>query len=126
MPRAKVPPGRRCSSPVSNASSCRGANFNCRAACSRVRPAAWRARASVANAVSLILAALQRLRLARGREAAPQLVRVGELGGALAEVALDAQGEPQRLRGRLDQIGVAREELARLAVPSLPIAQLRG
>src|SRR5688572_24328227 len=63
---------------------------------------------------SVKAAPLQRLVLRRAGESAPQLVGVGLLRYAAAELALDAQREPQRLRARLTKLVVARNEAPRL------------
>jgi len=46
------------------------------------------------------------------------------LGNALAELALDAQREPQRFGAGRDQLVVLRHELARLVEAALPVADL--
>src|SRR5262245_21605533 len=102
MPRAKVAPGSASKRSCSSASSWRGENLSCCATSASARPRASRAAASscptpLATTPSVILALLQELELGRGREAAPQLVGERLLGHALAQPALDAQGEPQRL-----------------------------
>src|SRR5258706_16282532 len=115
MPRAKVPLGRSSKRSCSMASICRAANLSCRAMSAIDRPSAARpfasssptptpARASATSVLSVIFPALQLLVLARGGKAPPQLGRVAGFGNAFAELALDAQAEPQRLRRRLDEL----------------------
>src|SRR5574341_829699 len=129
MPRAKVPAGRRSKRSCSSASIWRAPNLSCRATSSTVRPSARRAAANVsptpspapARVVSsVIVTALQQLVFARSGVAASQLVGVARLGDALAELALDPQREPQRLRRRLDQLVEAQYQLARLVEAALP------
>src|SRR3954467_8937501 len=98
MPRTKVPPGRSSKRSCSSASSCRGANLRLCATSLIESPcasrAAFRQAPTSAAIASVILASLQRLILGRVREAPAQLVGVALLGGALAALALDAQGQP--------------------------------
>src|SRR6185503_3642056 len=127
MPRAKVPPGSSSKRSSSSASSWRGANLSCCATCPRPSPSASRAARSSAPipAASVKLAPLQRLVFERVGEAPAQLVGIALLGDALAEPALDAQREPQRLRVGGDQLVVARHQLPRLAHVALAVADLR-
>src|SRR4051812_20931960 len=129
MPRANVPVGRSSKRPCSSASICRAANFSCWATSATARPAAWRARASstptsAGAAVSVIFPALELLVLARAREAAPQLIGEARLDEALAELALDAQREPERLGSRLDQLVIARHEAPGVLEVVLAVADL--
>src|SRR5688572_18220615 len=137
MPRANVPLGRSSKRSCSMASMCRAANFRCCATSGIDRPCATRALASSAPtpaapslawaaasltpAASVILSALQLLVLARGGKAPPQLVREIRFRVALAELALDAQREPQRFGRRFDDPVVAADELARVLQVSLAI-----
>src|SRR5688500_12099787 len=118
MPRAMVGPGSAPKRSCSSASSWRGANLSCCATSASARPCASRACASSAPtpvaAVSVKRVSLQRLRLRRVGIAPSQLGGEVALGDALAELALDAQREPQRLRAGRDQLVVARDELPRL------------
>src|SRR5258708_4764491 len=128
MPRAKVPPGKRSKRSCSSASSWRGANFSCCATSETDNPRASRALFSSAPTASVIFTPLQRLVLARGGEAPAQLVGVALLGDAFAELALYAQGQPQRFGIRRHELVITRNQLARvgnipLALPDL--AQLR-
>src|SRR5919106_1594734 len=122
MPRAKVAPGSASKCSCSSASSWRGANLSCCATSASARPQASRAAASSwpTPVISLILAALQRAVFVRVREAPAQLVGERLLLEALAQPALDAQREPQRLGARVDELVVARDELARLSDVPLP------
>src|SRR5207248_4725744 len=69
----------------------------------------------------VILSPLQRLVFGRPREPPAQLVGVALLGNAFPEASLNAQREPQRLRGWGDELVVARDELARLLDAALAI-----
>src|SRR5258707_14411747 len=117
MPRANVPLGRASKRSCSIASICRAANLSCCATSAIDNPSAVRAAArsaptpagatgsatvSAASAASVIFSALQLLVLARRRKTPPQLVREARLRDPFPELALDAQGEPQRLCGRFD------------------------
>src|SRR2546426_2949231 len=128
MPRAIVAPGSRSKRSCSSASSWRGANFSCCATSVISSPHASRARSSSSptpvTADSVKAAPLQRLVLGGAGEAPAQLVGVRLLGDALAELALDAQREPQRLGAGRDQLVVLRHELARLVEAALPVADL--
>src|SRR2546425_4104686 len=129
MPRTKVPPGSRSKRSCSSASSCRGANFNCCATSEIDSPRASRAAFSPAPmdslvASSVIFPPLQRLVFARAREAPAQLVGVALLGDALAQFAFYAQSEPQRFGAWRHQLVITRNELARVADITLPIADL--
>src|SRR5438309_2134093 len=101
MPRAIVAPGSRSKRSCSSASSWRGANFSCCATSVMSSPHASRARSSSSptpvTADSVKASPLQRLVLGGAWEAPAQLVGVRLLGDALAELAFDAQREPQRL-----------------------------
>src|SRR5688572_950199 len=126
MPRAIVGPGRRSKRSSSSDSIWRGANLSCCATSSMARP--WASRASRRRAptpVSSVKAApLQRLVLGRAGKAAPQLVGVGLLRNAAAELALDAQRKPQRFRARLPELVVAGHEAPRLVHLALLVADL--
>src|SRR5258706_3558494 len=137
MPRAKVPPGRAPKRSCSSASSCRAATLSCCATSVSERPCSSRRRASSAPtplaaaapalmSASLILARLQRPVLGRARIAPAQLVGEALLGDALAELALDPQREPQRFRGRRDELVVARHQPARVVHLALAVADLAG
>src|SRR5688572_253733 len=127
MPRVMVGPGSASKRSCSRASSWRGMNFSCCATSASARPRASRAAASSwpTPVRSVILAALQRLEFPRLRKAAAQLVGVGLLGDPLAELALDAQREPERLGARRRDLVVARDELARIVHAALAVADLR-
>src|SRR5438309_1941221 len=94
----------------------------------RSSPHACRARSSSSPTPvtddSVKAAPLQRLVLGGAGEAPAQLVGVRLLGNALAELALDAQREPQRFGAGRDQLVVLRHELARLVEAALPVADL--
>src|SRR3989441_4719423 len=128
MPRAIVAPGSRSKRSCSSASSWRGANFSCCATSVISSPHACRARSSSSPTPvtddSVKAAPLQRLVLRGAGEAPAQLVGVRLLVNALAELALDAQREPQRLGAGRDQLVVLRHELARLVEAALPVADL--
>src|SRR5256885_6715758 len=128
MPRAIVAPGSRSKRSCSSASSWRGANFSCCATSVISSPHACRARSSSSPTPvtddSVKAAPLQRLVLGGAGEAPAQLVGIRLLGNALAELALDAQREPQRLGAGRDQLVVLRHELARLVEAALPVADL--
>src|SRR5258708_32899461 len=124
MPRTKVPRGGRSKRSCSRPSSGRGANLSCCAASEPDRPRASRALFSSAPTASVIFTPLQRLVLARGGEAPAQLVGVALLGDAFAELALYAQGQPQRFRIRRHQLVIARNQLARVVNIPLAIADL--
>src|SRR5688572_28838429 len=127
MPRVMVWPGSASIFSCSSASSWRGANLSCCATSASASPRASRAAASSrpTPVFSVILTAHQRLIFARLRVAAAQLVRVRLLGDALAELALDAQREPQRFGARRHELVVARHHFARVADVALPVADLR-
>src|SRR5262245_53827827 len=111
MPRAKVPPGRSSKRSASSASSWRRPNFSCCATSGSPSPRSCRAAARAAPtlpAASLIVPALQLAELLRAGEAPAELRGVALLGDALAQLALDAQREPQRLGARRDDLVVAR------------------
>src|SRR5687768_14083336 len=116
MPRAMVGPGRRSNLSCSSASSWRGAYLSCAATSAMASPFASRARASSAptDRESVKVAFLQRLVLRRRRVQAAQLVGEALLRRALAELALDAQREPQRFRARRNDLVEARHQAARL------------
>src|SRR5258706_15242565 len=116
MPRANVPLGRASKRSCSIASIWRAANLSCCATSAIDRPSAARAAASsaptpaavsvaatvsVASAASVILSALQLLVLARSGKTPPQLVCEVRFRDSFPKLALDAQGEPQRLGRRL-------------------------
>src|SRR6185436_7035021 len=128
MPRAKVAPGSAENCSCSSASSWRGANLSCCATSASASPRASRAAASSCptpvRAASVKLASLKRLVFRRLGKTAAQLVGERLLLRALAQAALDAQREPQRLGGRCHHLVVARDQLARLAVIALPVADL--
>src|SRR5574339_11718 len=126
MPRVKVAPGSASRFSCSSASSWRGENLSCCATSESASPRSSRTAASSwpTPVFSVILPALQRQEFRRPREAAPQLVCQGLLLQALAELALDAHPEPQRLGARRDQLVVARHQLARLAHVALAVADL--
>src|SRR2546430_15062104 len=128
MPRAIVAPGSRSKRSCSSASSWRGANFSCCATSVISSPHARRARSSSSPTPvtddSVKAAPLQRLVLGGAGEAPAQLVGVRLLGNALAELALDAQREPQRFGAGRDQLVVLRHSLARLVEAALPVADL--
>src|SRR5919197_1487542 len=124
MPRTRGPPGSASKRPASSASTCRGASLSWCATSETVSPSASRALLSSAPTASVILTPLQRLVLRRAGEAAPELVAIALLGAALAEPALDAQCEPQRLGARRHELVVLRDELARVLRPALPVADL--
>src|SRR5688572_20924372 len=126
MPRAMVAPGSASKFSCSSASSCRGANLSCCATSARASPRASRAAASSCPTPvsSVIGSPLQRLVLGRLRIAPAQLVGERLLLQPVAELALDAQREPQRLRARIDQLIVARDELASVAHVALAVADL--
>src|SRR5829696_9343699 len=129
MPRAKVAPGRASKRSCSSASSWRGANLRLWATSASARPRASRAAASswptpVMATASVILASLERLVFGGVRIAPAQLGGEGLLGDALAQAALDAHREPQRLgAGRVDLV-VARHQAARLPHAALAVADL--
>src|SRR5947209_1560650 len=100
MPRAKVPPGSRSKRSCSSAS---------------------RALFSSAPTASVIFAPLQPLVFARGGEAPAQLVGIALLGDAFAQLALYAQGEPQRFGVRRHELVIARNQLARVVNISLAV-----
>src|SRR5438067_6430699 len=124
MPRAKVPPGRRSKRSCSSASSWRGANLSCCATSETDRPRASRAFFSSAPTASVIFTSLQPLVLARAGKAPAQLVGIALLGDALAELALYAQGQPQRFGVRRHQLVITRNQLARVVNIALAIADL--
>src|SRR5260221_12298619 len=128
MPRTKVPRGRTSKRSCSSASSCRAANLSCCATSVSASPRSSRRRASSAptplRTASVIQAPLQRPILGRVRIAPAELVGEALLGDALAEPALDAQREPQRLRARRDELVVARHQPARFGDLALAIADL--
>src|SRR5256886_14239944 len=128
MPRAIVAHGRRSKRSCSSASSWRGANFSCCATSVSSGRHACRARSSSSPTPvaddSVKAAPLQRLVLGGAGKAPAQLVGIRLLGNALAELALDAQREPQRLGAGRDQLVVLRHELARLVEAALPVADL--
>src|SRR6185503_3347300 len=131
MPRTKVPPGSCSKRSCSSASSWRAANLSCCATSVSARPRSSRARASsaptpltAAAAASVILAPLQQTMLGRRRKAPAQLDGERLLGDALAQAALDAQREPERLGARVDELVVARHQAARLVDVALAIADL--
>src|SRR2546423_15060243 len=127
MPRANVPPGRRSKRSCSSASSWRAANFSCCATSLRSSPRSSRARCSsppTLKATSVIVATLQRAVLGRAGIAPAQLVCVALLGNALAEPALDAQREPQRLGRRRRNLVEVADQLARALDIALPVADL--
>src|SRR5258708_21305342 len=124
MPRTKVPPGSRSKRSRSRAWSWGGGNLSWWATSETDRPRASRALFSSAPTASVIFTPLQRLVLARGGEAPAQLVGVALLGDAFAELALYAQGQPQRFRIPRHQLVITRNQLARvvnvrLAIPDL-------
>src|SRR5947208_1749442 len=129
MPRTKVPPGRRSKRSCSSASICRGANLSCWATSEIDSARASRAAFNPAPMDSLITGSvivppLQRLIFARAREAPAQLVGIALLADALAQPAFYAQGEPQRFGAWRHQLVITRNELARVADITLPIADL--
>src|SRR3954468_23572704 len=125
MPRAMVGPGSSSKRSASSDSIWRGMNFSCCATSASVRPCAWRASASALPTPSSVkLPSLERLVLSGVREAAPQLVGVAHFGGALAAAALDTHREPERFRGRRDELVMPRNEAARFGHVALAIADL--
>src|SRR3954462_5231672 len=124
MPRTKVTPGNCSKRSSSSASTWRGASFRWWATSDIVSPSRSRAFLSSAPTGSVILPPLQRLVFGRPGETPAQLVGVALLGHALAQVPLDAQCQPERLRGRRDELVVTRDQLARLLVAALPVADL--
>src|SRR6266566_428132 len=126
MPRAIVGPGSRSKRSCSSDSIWRGANLSCCATSSMASPRDSRACLSSAPmpSSSVKAAPLQRLLFGRLREAPAQLVGVALFGHALAELALDAQRKPQRLRARLGELVVAGHELAGVLDGALPVADL--
>src|SRR6185503_564285 len=128
MPRAKVAPGSCSKCSASRASRWRGANLRLCATSLNASPCASRAAASSCPTpvmtASVILALEERLVFRRLGIAAAQLVGEALLGHALAEPALDAQREPQRLGARRDDLVVLGHELAGLADPALLVADL--
>src|SRR5687767_5694125 len=126
MPRAIVGPGRRSNLSCSRASSWRGANLSSAATSAIAMPFASRARASSAptERESVKVTLLQGLIFSRRREGAAQLVGEALLGDALAQLALDAQGEPQRLGAGQHQLVEARHQPPRLVELALAIADL--
>src|SRR5918999_2115145 len=126
MPRAMVAPGSASKFSCSSASSWRGANLSCCATSARARPRASRAAASSwpTPVISVIGAPLQRLVLGRSRVTPAQLVCERLLLQPVAELALDTQRKPKRLRPRVDELVVPRDELARLADVALAVADL--
>src|SRR6266850_7067793 len=129
MPRTKVPPGRSSKRSCSSASSCRGANLSCWASSEMESPRASRAALSEAPTDSVlwgsvIFPPLQRLVLARAREAPAQLVGIALLGDALAQLAFYPQGEPQRFGAWRHQLVITRNQLARVVEVALPVADL--
>src|SRR3954469_2761672 len=133
MPRTKVPPGSSSKRSASSASSWRCPNFSCCATCVTASPCSSRARLSSGPApalgpaplwTSVKVPPLQCLELRGARETPAQLVGERLLGDALAEPALDAQREPQRFRGRLHHLVVARHELPRRDHVALVVADL--
>src|SRR5256885_5445184 len=125
MPRTKVPPGSASKRSSSSASRWRWANFSCWATSASARPRLCRALASASPTpqatASVKIPSLHRLILGRAGEAAPQLARIAQSRGALAELALDAQPEPERLGARRHELVVARDQPARLLHPPLAI-----
>src|SRR5690349_23032876 len=123
MPRVNVAPGRASRFSCSSASSWRGENLSCCATSEGARPRSSRTAASSCPTpvFSVILPALQRLEFLRRRIAAAQLVGQRLLLQALAELALDAHREPERLGARRDQLVVARHEPARFAHVALVV-----
>src|SRR5258708_35162713 len=111
MPGAKVLRGKRSTRSCSSASSWRGANLSCCATSETDNPRASRALFSSAPTASVIFTPLQRLVLARGGEAPAQLVGVALLGDAFAELALYAQGQPQRFGIRRHELVITRNQL---------------
>src|SRR5688572_27346754 len=129
MPRAKVAPGRASKRSCSSASSWRGANLRLCATSARASPRASRAAASswptpVMATASVILASLERLVFGGIGITPAQLVGEGLLGHALAQAALDAYRQPQRLGAWRGDLVVARHQLARLAHAALAVADL--
>src|SRR3954453_114839 len=120
MPRTKVTPGSCSKRSSSSASTWRGASFRWWATSDIVSPSRSRAFLSSAPTGSVILPPLQRLVFGRPGETPAQLVGVALLGHALAQVPLDAQCQPERLRGRRDELVVTRDQLSRLLVTALP------
>src|SRR5687767_5821708 len=115
MPRAMVGPGRRSNLSCSSASSWRGANLSSAATSAIAMPFASRARANPAPTESSVkVTPLQRLVFGRGREAAAQLVGEALLRRALAELALDAYREPERLGVRRHHLVEAQDKAPRL------------
>src|SRR4051812_13194796 len=121
MPRTKVIPGSCAKRSSSSASTWRGASLRWCATSETVSPCSSRARFSSAPTASVILPPLQRLVFGRPGEAPAQLIGVALLGDAFAEAPLDTQCEPERLRGRGDELVVARDQLARLVDAALAI-----
>src|SRR5712664_1795758 len=128
MPRAIVGPGSESKRSASIASSWRVMNLRCCATSVSASPCACRASASAlptpSAASSVIFASLKGLIFRRAGEAAAQLVGIAGFGDALARLAFDAQGEPERLCVRAHQLVVARYELARLVHPALAVADV--
>src|SRR5579862_581660 len=128
MPRAKVPAGSSSKRSCSSVSIWRTENFSCCATSARDNRSPARACASSSptplpgSTPSVIVPALQRLELARGGVAPPQLVAGGRLRKAVAELVLDAHHEPQRFRRRLDDLVVLAHQLARLLEAALAVA----
>src|SRR5918911_4266242 len=128
MPRANVTPGSCSKRSSSIASTCRGAILRWCATSEIVSPCSSRARLSSAPTGSVILPPLQRLIFGRPREAPAQLVGIALFGDPFAEAPLDAQREPERLRGWRDELVVTRDELTRLldlALAVTDVAQLQ-
>src|SRR5215213_9538487 len=138
MPRANVPPGKSPKRSASSASSWRMPNFSCWATSGRPRPRSCRAAASsaptpraasgappsTASGTLLKLASLQLAELVRCRVPAPQLRGIALLGAALTRLALDAQGEPERLGARRRHLVEALDECARVVHAALLVADL--
>src|SRR5581483_1826486 len=126
MPRAKVPPGSESKRSSSSASMCRGANFSCCATSASARPREVRACESASPtpqaAASVKVPSLQRLVFGGARELTAQLCGIARFGKALAELALDAQREPERLRARRHELVEAPDEPARLVHAPLAVA----
>src|SRR6185503_2297121 len=89
---------------------------------SRAAASSWPTPVRAAVALSVKLASLERLVFRRLGITPPQLVGERLLLHALAQPALDAQREPQRLGSRRHQLVVARHQLARLADVALLVA----
>src|SRR5688572_29281837 len=116
MPRAIVGPGSRSKRSCSSDSIWRGANLSCCATSSTASPDASRAAFSSAPipVSSVKFSPLQRLVFGRARVAPAQLRRVALLRDARARATFDLEREPQRLRARIRQLVVARNQPARL------------